>query len=53
MSYAHTKRRKNIAKWKKQFPKDWRNKLANEGERIRKINDGPLLGSLTDLMPHH
>lgn len=61
MSYAHTKRRKNIAKFKRQnercFKKTgmrplytWQQCLQNIADGVRKKNDGPLIGSLADIM---
>lgn len=50
MSYAHTKRRKNIARLKKQSPLKWREELQKIADAVRRKNDGPLIGSLADIM---
>lgn len=50
MSYAHTKRRKNIAKWKKNNPNNWLQSLIVKADEVTRKNDGPLLGTLEDIM---
>lgn len=60
MSYAHTKRRKKIASLKREEVRQrkkgnkkfhWLDELKKIGDAVRKKQDGPLLGSLEDLIP--
>lgn len=49
MSYAHTKRRKLIAKLKRQEQRKWRAAFTEHCAAVRKKLDGPRLGSLESL----
>ncbi len=50
MSYSHTKRRKYIAYLKKHNPAKWRKWFLEHCAAIRIINDGPLIGSVQDIV---
>lgn len=50
MSYAHTKRRKLIASLKRKHGLKWRNHFTAHCDIKRREIDGPLLGSLEDLI---
>jgi hypothetical protein len=50
MSYAHTKRRKNIKRFKKWYPNAWRTALKHDADEIMKKNDGPIIGSLEKII---
>lgn len=53
MSYAHTKRRKNIARFKREELKNgrsWQVQLMEIADRVSKNNDGPLMGSIQDIL---
>ncbi len=57
MSYAHTKRRKTIARLKREEQREhksvrlpWRERLQDIGEAVRRHNDGPLVGSLQQIL---
>lgn len=60
MSYAHTKQRKKIASLKREEVRERKkgnkkfrclDELEKIGDAVRKKQDGPLLGSLEDLIP--
>ena len=51
MSYAHTKRRKLIAKLKRKNPFGWRKLFALERNLAIKKLEGPFLGSAADMQP--
>lgn len=50
MSYSHTKRRKLIATLKRKQPRNWRVKFADAQAEARRKLEGPLIGSLADVI---
>ena len=50
MSHAHTTRRKTIARFKRQYPKNWLAKFHDHCQATRKALDGPCVGSLQDVI---
>lgn len=50
MSVSHNHRRKTIRQFKKKYGGKWHNFFAEHCAAIRRANEGPLLGSLADLI---
>lgn len=50
MSVSHNHRRKTIRQFKRKFGKGWLPKFQDHCAAIRKANEGPLLGTLADLI---
>lgn len=50
MSVSHNHRRKTIRQFKKKHGNRWLPKFQEHCAAIRKANEGPLLGSLADLI---
>ncbi len=50
MSVSHNHRRKTIRQFKKKYGKTWHNHFTEHCAAIRRASDGPLLGSLADLI---
>jgi len=51
MSTAHTKRRKLIATLKRRHPRNWLAKFHDHCAATRRKLDGPLVGTLADVLP--
>ena len=50
MSHSHNSRRKTIKKFKKQFGAKWSSEFRKRADEIRRNIDGPLIGSLADII---
>ena len=50
MTYSHTQRRKTIRKFKKQYGKEWYKPWRAYVAELVKSWQGPLLGSIADLL---
>lgn len=50
MSYSYNKRRKNIRKLKNKFGNQWKIEYQKITDKVIKQNDGPLIGSIEDLI---
>lgn len=50
MSYAHNKRRKTIAKFKRKYGSAWHNHFSEHVAQLQRDRQGPPTGTLEDVV---